>query len=108
MASAASAREAARLGRIEQLKVLGAYERGETVTFVVHNNAKGFKLNKKDVQVKPKTATALRLTDMDLLMDGAVNGDADRVQALLDRGVDPNLRDADGLTALHRSVDFPG
>ena len=34
-----SAREAARLGRVAQLKTLERYERGERVTFVTHPGA---------------------------------------------------------------------
>ena len=38
-----SAREAARLGRIEQLKVLEAFEQGKEVAFKVHNSANGYR-----------------------------------------------------------------
>ena len=48
----ASAREAASIGRREQLRVLQKFEAGERVTFKQHNGP-GFELAIKDIVPKP-------------------------------------------------------
>eukprot|EP00036_Acanthoecidae_sp_10tr_P008829 CAMPEP_0182915798 /NCGR_PEP_ID=MMETSP0105_2-20130417/546_1 /TAXON_ID=81532 ORGANISM="Acanthoeca-like sp., Strain 10tr" /NCGR_SAMPLE_ID=MMETSP0105_2 /ASSEMBLY_ACC=CAM_ASM_000205 /LENGTH=375 /DNA_ID=CAMNT_0025052689 /DNA_START=278 /DNA_END=1405 /DNA_ORIENTATION=+ len=100
---AANAREAARLGRVEQLKTLEAFERGETVTFKVHNKPSGYKLAKADVKSPPKKAGKVAFPDEVLLHDHVTNGDLAKVNEMLDAGVDVNAVDPDGMTPLHRA-----
>lgn len=136
MAAQQSARELARLGRVEQLKALADFERGRDVTFKLHNNPKGFPLNKNKVgfvyihvyissssfcffsfshlfflrffslqKVKPvpRTETRVKFTPWDRLVEATVGGNFEEVERLIKAGVNVNSRDADGMTALHRS-----
>lgn len=103
MAGSQAAREAARLGRLDQLSVLKDFEEGKTVTFKVHNRPAGYKLTKADLKPAPPKDTKVKFQDGDVLHDVVTNGDMVAVNKLLDRGVDPNLTDPDGLTALHRA-----
>ena len=49
----ASAREAASIGRRDQLRVLAKFEAGERVVFKQHNGP-GFELSARDVSSKPR------------------------------------------------------
>ena len=55
----------------------------------------------------PPATTTIRLQiqfpDSEVMHDVVVHGDLAAVNALLDKGVDPNIPDPDGLTALHRA-----
>ena len=51
---------------------------------------------------KPHNGRKLKFTDADKLFDAVLTGDAAEVEGLLQQGVDPNVRDADGLTPLHK------
>jgi len=103
MAGSQAAREAARLGRVEQLDLLSEYEKGNTVTIKVHNKPTGYKISKADVGASPKKNTKLKFMDAEILHDVIVQGDLEQVNKLVDRGIDVNLTDPDGLTALHRA-----
>ncbi len=121
----ANAREAARLGRIAQLKALERYESGERVTIATHPGAE-YTTSKEDF-VQPKRRLvrhcALLLLLFDRLfvdgrgkllefekplqlIDAAMNANIDSLTALLDAGLDVNTQDADGQTALHRYCRF--
>eukprot|EP00051_Salpingoeca_urceolata_P003403 m.57452 g.57452 ORF g.57452 m.57452 type:complete len:637 (+) comp12744_c0_seq1:356-2266(+) len=103
-AAALAAREAARVGRQEQLKLLSKFEAGETVTYTVPNDPKGYVLNKNDVPPPGTSGKRLRFTDTDQLLDSAMLGDLASVERVLDRGIDVNTCDGDGITALHRAA----
>lgn len=98
-----NARERAELGRVEQLKVWEAFERGETVEFKVHNKDKGYRLCKAEVKNKPHAGLELHFQPGDVLIDTCVDGDVEAVRKQLDTGVNPNYGDADGMTGLHRA-----
>eukprot|EP00037_Helgoeca_nana_P013325 m.122589 g.122589 ORF g.122589 m.122589 type:complete len:275 (+) comp21963_c0_seq4:193-1017(+) len=100
---AVNAREAARLGRIEQLKTLDAFEKGDAVTFKVHNKATGFKLSKAEVKPSPKGAGNVVFPPEVILHDHVTNGNVEAVNEMLDAGVDVNAADPDGMTPLHRA-----
>lgn len=103
MAGSQAAREAARLGRIEQLAVLKDFEDGKGVLFKVHNRPQGYKLLKTDLGPPPKINGKIHFPDSEVMHDVVVHGDIAAVNGLLDKGVDPNIPDPDGLTALHRA-----
>eukprot|EP00040_Diaphanoeca_grandis_P005922 m.35124 g.35124 ORF g.35124 m.35124 type:complete len:357 (+) comp17087_c0_seq1:238-1308(+) len=103
MAGSQAAREAARVGRIEQLSLLKDYEDGKEVTIKVHNKPTGYTVSKAEVGPPPKKNTKLKFMDSEILHDVIVQGDLEQVNALIDRGIDVNLSDPDGLTALHRA-----
>lgn len=103
MAGSQAAREAARLGRLEQLSILKDFEDGKEVAFKVHNKPSGYKLKKSDLTLSGKGEAKVKFPDGDVLHDIVTNGDIAKVNAMLDKGVDPNVPDPDGLTALHRA-----
>ena len=55
--------------------------------------------------ILPRSSLCLQIKfpDSDVMHDIVVHGDLAAVNALLDKGVDPNIPDPDGLTALHRA-----
>jgi hypothetical protein len=78
-ASEASAREAARRGRLEQLKVLEKFLKGETVEFKVHDGGVT-KLSRANIKPAPrKGGPRLSFTSDAKLLDAAVSGDMDEV-----------------------------
>lgn len=104
MAGSQAAREAARLGRIEQLAVLKDFDDDKGVIFKVHNRPQGYKLRKSDLAPPPPAKDKkIHFPDSEVMHDVVVHGDLAAVNALLDKGVDPNIPDPDGLTALHRA-----
>jgi len=100
-----SARELARLGRIEQLKVLAEFEAGKEVSFKVHNKPEGYKLSKaKVVGAPPGSGPSVLFPPETVFLAGAADGDLELVNECLAK--DPSLvnaTDADGLTALHKA-----
>jgi ankyrin repeat protein len=72
------------------------------VVFKVHNNPNGFALAPSNVPSKPVTNTRVHFPPAECLFDAAALGNAEEVDRLLDDGLNPNSRNADGLTALHK------
>lgn len=101
--AAATAREAARLGREEQLRVLEEYQKGKEVKFKVHNNEAGFKLKKDKVPVPKRSPKCITFPAVEILLDASAHGDAEEVEKLVKSGTSANIRDSNGLTALHKS-----
>eukprot|EP00050_Salpingoeca_kvevrii_P005829 m.285872 g.285872 ORF g.285872 m.285872 type:complete len:431 (+) comp11468_c0_seq1:1-1293(+) len=100
----ASAKEAARQGRLQQLAVLEQFDAGKAVTFAVHNRPEGYKLAKGDVAAVERTPRRVAFAAIECLLDAASYGDVEAVKRLV--GTDSsciNQRDADGQTALHRA-----
>lgn len=98
-----SQREAARLGRAMQLKMLSEFEAGRPAVFKVTNNPKGFRINPGEIKDKPHDGRKLKFSDSDRLLDAARTGDVEEVKVLLEKGTSANVRDGNGLTPLHKA-----
>lgn len=97
-----SAMELARIGREEQMKVFRAYEAGKEVVVKSHQQNRGYtcKLDKR-AEKKPH-AVLVGFDRNTMFLDAAGQCDDELVQKMLDEGMDPNITNADGLTALHQ------
>ena len=81
---------------------LQEYESGVPVTFKSHQG-KGFD-SQYDPSVfdRPRAAVKIKFDKTTLFIDAAVQNDEEQVELLLEQGTDPNVCNADGLTALHQ------
>ena len=55
---------------------------------------------------KAPNGRKLSFSKPERLLDAATSGDLEEVKALIEEGVDPNVRNCDGLTPLHWCVVF--
>lgn len=100
--TATAAMLAAKQGREEQLKVLQAYERGEEVTFRNHQ-ARGFTcVSDPTVFSRTRSPAKINFTRTAVFLDAAAQNDEELVEKLIAEGMDCNVSNADGLTALHQ------
>jgi hypothetical protein len=74
-----AAREQARVGRLEQLRLFMQFETGQETTFKVHNNEAGFKLSKASLPPTPRTSKRLKFSLSEALIDATAAGDAEQV-----------------------------
>eukprot|EP00052_Salpingoeca_macrocollata_P028022 m.268707 g.268707 ORF g.268707 m.268707 type:complete len:1014 (-) comp22814_c0_seq2:1348-4389(-) len=96
-----SAMMAARLGRAQQMARLHAFENGEEVDFITHQDMKfTFKFS-ADEYFKPRDPIKVAFDRETVFLNAAAEGDDELVTKLLADGVDINTRNHDGLTALH-------
>eukprot|EP00052_Salpingoeca_macrocollata_P011988 m.92781 g.92781 ORF g.92781 m.92781 type:complete len:532 (+) comp18290_c0_seq1:84-1679(+) len=99
-----SAMEAAKRGRADQLARLEAYEAGQEVAFISHQGA-SFPLKKKeDEDTRPRDPVKVVFDKKAVFLDAAAHSDEELVEKMLEEGMDPNVCNADGLTALHQSA----
>eukprot|EP00042_Codosiga_hollandica_P052104 m.655446 g.655446 ORF g.655446 m.655446 type:complete len:488 (-) comp58420_c0_seq3:398-1861(-) len=94
--------QAAKKAREEQLKVYEAFISGEEVVFKNHQGG-GYPCKyDPSVYAKEKSQPKVSIQDQIVFLDAAANCDADTVLKFLNAGMDPNVANADGLTALHQ------
>ncbi|CAH8624390.1 unnamed protein product [Heterobilharzia americana] len=85
--------EAARLNRQLQLENWREYERQ------MQKVDKNFKKSSANMAISLR----VKFTDNCVLLDATLRGDCQEVEYLLSSGIDPNLSNVDGLTALHQA-----
>eukprot|EP00048_Salpingoeca_helianthica_P002251 m.55828 g.55828 ORF g.55828 m.55828 type:complete len:490 (-) comp11992_c0_seq1:563-2032(-) len=95
------AMHAAHEGRLVQLARHEAFERGERVDFKNHQGTSHFEVENPAVYSRPKT-TRLKFMDRYRFFDAVADSEGELVQELLANGIDVNMRNEDGLTALHQ------
>ena len=95
--------EAAKHLREEQLQRWESYIKGEPTDFVNHQN-KSFKATyDPSVLTKARSERKVRFQKKALFLHAAFTKDLETLEALVAEGVNPNVTNAEGLTALHTS-----
>eukprot|EP00054_Salpingoeca_dolichothecata_P001751 m.20526 g.20526 ORF g.20526 m.20526 type:complete len:522 (+) comp12493_c0_seq1:104-1669(+) len=93
---------AAKQGRIEQLQILEKYNAGEEVTFKSHQG-QGFTTQRDPTEEeRARAEVKVQFQKETVFLDAASQCDGDTVLQMLGEGMDPNVCNADGLTALHQ------
>eukprot|EP00049_Salpingoeca_infusionum_P001300 m.47198 g.47198 ORF g.47198 m.47198 type:complete len:373 (-) comp10961_c1_seq3:92-1210(-) len=108
--SGPSARLLAEEGRRKQLQAWEEFNAGDDVVFAVHNNPSGYKFSlaeqqkqKIKRQQKGTGGRKVKFHDADVMSDCIAEAQFDILREMVEGGVDPNLQDQEGMTALHRA-----
>eukprot|EP00040_Diaphanoeca_grandis_P033774 m.207497 g.207497 ORF g.207497 m.207497 type:complete len:458 (+) comp32989_c2_seq4:483-1856(+) len=95
----------AKQGRAVQMQVLDEYLAGKKVVFKSHQGQTyDFECEyDAEVYVRERQPIKLQFNKSSIFLDAAANVDSIQVSALLEEDIDPNVTNADGLTALHQA-----
>lgn len=92
---------AAKQGRAVQMSRYEKYAKGEPTDFKNHQGNSFVETFNPQVYARPKT-TRLNFTERYRFFDAVANSDEDTVGMMIDSGMDPSIKNEDGITPLHQ------